>query len=297
MDSPRYFPYAEDAQILRTALKPLALDAWIEVDRNLAGELHEKHRLLAERHDDVALFLQSSRSAGGEVLRLLVEHLITRYPDWYRRGNGMVEVVPAALRVDLSERAHPLETAARLVQEDLCVLEASAAGYRLTGAVLCAPSYWRLADKLGKPLLDVHAPVPGYAAKLAAPVDRVFAALRPDRPVWRVNWSVTNSPRLFQPSRDEPDPQASDDVTAEDAGERLIVRVERQTIRRLPETRAILFTIKVYVDALARVAEQPGMAAALRRAIEALSEAELDYKSMRGLRAPLLSYLARFAGV
>lgn len=39
-------------------------------------------------------------------------------------------------------------------------------------------------------------------------------------------------------------------VTAQNAGDTLFVRAERQTLRRRPETKAILFTIGIYVEPL-----------------------------------------------
>ena len=46
---------------------------------------------------------------------------------------------------------------------------------------------------------------------------------------------------------------AADDfahLTTDNAGQTLFVRSERQTLRRLPETGAILFTIGIYVEPL-----------------------------------------------
>ena len=83
----------------------------------------------------------------------------------------------------------PLITAARLVQEDLCLLRAGAEGYALAAAVVCFPSRWSLAEKAGKPLRAIHGPVPDYEAELTRPVDRFFDMLKPERPVWRANWS------------------------------------------------------------------------------------------------------------
>ena len=37
--------------------------------------------------------------------------------------------------------------------------------------------------------------------KLARPVDSFFNRIDIDRPVWRVNWSLTTDPTLFQPVR------------------------------------------------------------------------------------------------
>jgi hypothetical protein len=290
---PRYAPYADGPGILRMGLHPLDPAGWTEPDANLLAELEEKDRLLRHRREDVFHALPDSLDAQAELLSLLGRHVLERFPDLYRRDGGTISIDGGAT-VDLSA-AHepPLLLASRLLQEDLCLLERSPAGYVLTAASLCAPSYWRLAGKIGKPLREIHGPVPGYRERLGPSVDRFFESLKADRGVWRCNWSVTNSPRLFQPSRDEPDPQASTNVTAANAGETLYVRVERQTLRRLPDSSSVVFTIKVYVDPVGCIRGDPKLASALAAGVEALTAEELHYKGMAELRAPLLAHLGR----
>ena len=139
----------------------------------------------------------------------------------------------------------PLDIAGRLVQEDLCILQEVEGELRLTAGVLCFPNRWRLSDKLGRPMMAIHEPVPSYAERLGKPVDRFIGMLAPERPVWRLNWSLTDDPALFQPvghGRRDTDP----DITPENAGPRIFLRVERQTLRRLPRTGAVLFTIRTH---------------------------------------------------
>jgi hypothetical protein len=274
-------------------LRTLVARDWIEPDEDLGAQLRIKSRLLRERRTDVLRTSTGSEAAQAELLEMLAAHLPERFPRVWTRSRQRMEI-EGAPAVDLDDAdAPPIETASRLVQEDLCILAPSPGGYVLAAASLCAPSYWRLADKIGRPLTEIHAPVPGYATKLAGPVDRFFETLEPDRCVWRCNWSVTTSSRLFQPSREEPDPLAAREITTENAGDLLFVRVERQTLRRLPRTESVVFTIKVYVDPVSALDERPSMKRALADAVEALTPAELAYKDMTALRSPLLRHLRR----
>jgi hypothetical protein len=43
---------------------------------------------------------------------------------------------------------------------------------------------------------------------------------------------------------------SQDPVTVDNAGERLHLRVERQTLSRLPRSNAVLFTIRTYMNRL-----------------------------------------------
>ncbi len=143
-----------------------------------------------------------------------------------------------------------LPEAAKARWEDMCLLTRQEGEdfYRLVGAAVAFPSDWRPAEKIGLPLAAMHAPIQGYAEHLASGVDHFIARLRPGQIFGRCNWFVAATPALHWIA--EPPEQAFAHVTAENAGETLFVRSERQTLRRLPETGAILFTIGVYVAPL-----------------------------------------------
>ena len=144
-----------------------------------------------------------------------------------------------------------LEDAARHAHEDICLLlpDGPDAPYRLIGAAVAWPTDWHPADKLGLPLTALHAPIQGYAQQLATGVDHFMAKLQPGRIFGRCNWFVAPTPakRWIDTA---PAQQAFAHVTPANAGETLFVRCERQTLRRLPKTGAIVFTIGVYVSPL-----------------------------------------------
>jgi dimethylamine monooxygenase subunit A len=178
------------------------------------------------------------------------------------------------------------------VQEDLCLIQNTPEGPRFTAGILCFPSRWRLLEKLGKPLAAVHSPVPIYADRLAAPVDRFMRHLKPGRIASRLNWSVLDDPALFQPDgKWRLEGGAGAGITAADAGTRLFLRVERQTLRRLPRSEAVLFGIRVHVYPLAQAIDRPARAVALAAAVRALPAELLHYKSMLPFRDALLQWL------
>jgi dimethylamine monooxygenase subunit A len=176
------------------------------------------------------------------------------------------------------------------VQEDLCLIQNREEGPVFTAASLCFPSRWRLLDKIGKPLAAVHGPVPLYASRLAGPVDRFMRHVKPGHIASRLNWSLLDDPALFQPGG-KWRVEASTDITAENAGSRVFLRVERQTLRRLPLTGAVLFGIRVHVYPLEQVIDRPERANELASAINALPEDILHYKSLLPFREPLLGWL------
>ena len=146
-----------------------------------------------------------------------------------------------------------LPEAARAHHEDMCLLTRAADDepYRLVGAAVAWPSDWTPADKLGLPLRALHAPIHGYEDQLADGVDHFMAKLKPGAIYGRCNWFIAAMGDRHWIA-DAPE-AAFAHVTPDNAGESLFVRSERQTLRRLPRTGAILFTIGSYVSPFGRL--------------------------------------------
>ena len=231
--------------------------AWLLTDDDRDRDLAVKAALLRERHDEVFAALDSPAvaAASAEVLELVV----------------------AATGAEADITVHPLDAAGRLVQEDLCLVVVRDGAAHLDAASLCFPSYWRLADKLGRPMAEVHGSVAHYADELAAKVDRFLARLPVARPVWRRNWSIHDDPTYFLPDATPP-------VTV-DPPQGLWLRSERQTLRRLATPDTILFTIRTQQVPLATLAEHPEVAHRMATAVAAWSPELASYKGTHGALA------------
>lgn len=167
-----------------------------------------------------------------------------------------------------------LPEAARAHHEDMCLLTLRPGDqqYRLVGAAVAWPSDWTPADKLGLPLRALHAPIQGYEEQLASGVDHFMAKLKAGAIYGRCNWFIAATPERRWIA--EPPEKAFAHVSPENAGETLFVRSERQTLRRLPETGAILFTIGIYVSPLAALSR--GNQLRLSEAMQGLLDGEGD---------------------
>jgi len=276
------------------ALKP---DDWIDLDAAYPEHLAVREELIGTDAEAVVAFLDEASDAVEELQATLVAHLLRVFPDSFASGPAGTIVTPDDRRVRLGGDGNSrLRAIGRLVQEDFCLLQANdpAGPYRLTAAVLCFPTRWKLHEKIGKPLLEIHAPVPGYDATLGRPVDRFFTLLRADKPVWRVNWSLLDHPALFQPEghfRGERNPA----VTAENAGDALFLRFERQTLLRLPHTGAIVFGIRVHQRPLRSLATDPAWAGEFAAVIRSVPSEMGRYKSLPPVRDAALAWLDRAA--
>jgi hypothetical protein len=139
----------------------------------------------------------------------------------------------------------------------MCLLtrQSDEPAYRLVGAAVAFPTDWHIADKLGRPLISLHTPIHGYAEQIGSPVDQFMTKLKPGRIYGRCNWFVSPTASLRWLAEGPPEEQFAH-VTAENAGETLFVRSERQTLRKLPGTGAIVFTIGIYLAPLGTLTPQ-----------------------------------------
>lgn len=255
-------------------LRPLDPAGWIEPDIEWPEYHAHKRHSLETRRDHVLRVLPGSLPAQEELRDLLRYHLLRDHGDAFKREDeALVHVASESV---MGAEESPILEAGQWVQDDLCLLEDSPEGYRLTAAFLCSPSYWHLEDKMGKTLDLIHAPVPGYEKSLSNSVNAFFDRLEAENPVWRMNWSVTAHAGLMQRF----DPPTPGDVDHDP----LWLRVERQTLTRLPETGAICFTIRVHRYALDEVLADSTNAEAFRSAIGTLSPDELAYKSLSAVQ-------------
>lgn len=293
MSSLVHTPYDGSRQPFAVGLAPLDPSDWIEVDGNLKAHLAEKQQLFALDEKAVFRAEDDTVEAQAEVLALLLDHLPHRFTEHYSVDDQTIHIIATGDRYRIDEWADaPLKLAARLVQEDLVLMRESDQGYRLAAAALCFPSSWSLAEKFGKAMPAIHDDVPGFNdGRMGRIVAKLFDNLRVDAPVWRLNWSLYGDSALHQPR------PGSLEAYAINAS--LFIRVERQTLRRLPQSRDILFTIKVHHDPVAAFDKHPDgphLAMGLREQLLALDGDQLAYKGLVRHRDAIADQLTRIAG-
>ncbi|MGR3452653.1 heme-dependent oxidative N-demethylase family protein [Pseudooceanicola sp.] len=230
-------PYADADRRPLPGIQPLDPAEWLIADDAFAGQMTERARLLAEVRDKVVALLPAGRDAADELLEEVLRFAATR--PGYAVGGAEVRR-PDGVTVAL-DRDDPLGTLGLLVQEDLCLLEKpeGAEEHVLTGAVLCFPSAWTLSQKIGRPLMRIHKPVEEYDEGIGRRVQRLFDGVQVGRPLWRFNWLPTDDTSLFRPKLEFADKIRKPGME--------YLRSERQTILRLPRTRAVVFGIHTYM--------------------------------------------------
>jgi dimethylamine monooxygenase subunit A len=263
-------------------LRPVSEDDWLVVGGDTDAQLVEKRHLLNAALGTCVAAVPDAHGACTEAAELIARWLAERHigRQWRRDREGIDALVAVS----------------RVVSEDLVVMlpgPLDAGGFVLGAASLCFPTRWLLADKIGRPLGVVHEPVPDLDPQIGHATARVFETLVPSRIVLRTNWSLLDRGELHQPSATHAmEPKNLEVIDGESSPEtRLWVRTERQTLRRLPQTGAVLFTIRVFqcrLDELQRELHRP-----LLEALDGLSPGARDYKSLAPIEQAARSWLVR----
>ncbi|GAA6039359.1 hypothetical protein JCM8097_002815 [Rhodosporidiobolus ruineniae] len=176
----------------------------------------------------------------------------------------------------------PFKIAGLLTQDDLVLMveDPTADGqYRFRAGSVCTAGFWKLNDKLGMTLDEIHfsGSMPDYADKYQKSMNRFFTNMKEDKIVERNNyffqvndgydWATSNlgTEQIFdqfdkvaKPGMLETFPGAVGPTPATDISQ-IRFRTERQTLRRMPRTRGILFTVRTYMWPLVDIADEPGV--------------------------------------
>lgn len=174
---------------------------------------------------------------------------------------------------------------------DFLLLSPDAAGaFVLCAGCVCFPSHWDLREKLGRPLAEIHAPVPTLHASLGRQIDTFLAALRPGAIWQRSNWGLAaTAERNNHPARQLPR------IAADTPLEALWLRTEQQAFTRLPATGGILFGIRIHLQPLPELLREPSVAARLSELLASMPDEIARYKGIGTARESLAVRLRRAA--
>nr|WP_321510396.1 DUF3445 domain-containing protein [uncultured Celeribacter sp.] len=216
---------------------PFLLEDWLEVDSAYGAQMALRDHLIATQPDQVMGLHETARPAALELLEMVLERLPALGFDL-----SEVSVIrPDGVEVPL-DRTDPIRTLGRVLQCDVCLMQPDPNGTSeesvLTGGVLCFPSGWRLPEKFMRPMMRIHKPIEIYTPELGARVQRMLNGVQVGRGLMRGTASRSDAHLA--------DPRSEGEYRHGNAGSKYI-RVERQCLVRLPETRAVAFTIHTQV--------------------------------------------------
>ncbi|KAK0467923.1 uncharacterized protein EV420DRAFT_435069 [Desarmillaria tabescens] len=344
-----YRPFRWGQYHVTMGTRSMPWEDWIEIDNTYARYQRIREHRINTKGDDVLRLLpanpgvKSGYDAAIELVHELAEYLHKRYPTAFlvTRTNESPKspikticVVTTDTSYDLpppllingkegpllissigkDEAEKAMKIAALLVQDDLAIMvEGSDDRYYFQGGAICVAGNWRLQDKIGLAMEDIHVTVPQYREKLHVSLTRFFRRLPVDKPVIRNNYSIQIVPPTYN-GDDLVDPEElawSSVLNGPETEfehrhgkqtqlplvtpETLRLRTERQTLRRLPLSGAIIFGIRTYVIPIEMLAKEPAVPGRIASAVRGWPESVRAYKAGAIYEDILLEYLDKCA--
>lgn len=272
---------------------------WIELDNHYQHFHATKARRIQERGNRCCQTDPTAYPAALELLQELAAYLPARYPALYRRTDTGIENLWAGEHLQVTEPLpeDPIQTCARLVQDDLAIMIEKPDGqyYLLSGAILL-PGFWRLEDKFGMALSEIHTSgdVPQFRSKLEKGMMNFFRRVKPEEMVARNNYFLQVDDDLaWSWSIGEEDSGSVSWSTAEKnrAIEHHYFRSERQTLRRLPKSGGVVFTIRTYFLPVVEICREKGVPGRLASAVRSWGDDVSRYKGKERYEEVLLEFL------
>ncbi|KAI8662432.1 hypothetical protein LRP88_06643 [Fusarium phalaenopsidis] len=297
----RAFRYGPKYQVTM-GLRTVSAEEWIELDSDFPKYHADKKARIEERGEKCVATHPDAYPAAIELLQELTEYLPARYPTLFERTPVGIKNKWSGEDFNIVERPlaeDPMAICARLVQDDLALMIERPDGqyYLMAGAVLLA-GFWRLSDKYGMSLSDIHysGDVPHFKEKLETGMCKFFKRLKCESVYCRNNYflQVDDSLAWSWSIGSEDDPVVSWSTAQKDkAIEHHMFRSERQSLRRLPKTGAIVFTIRTYFHPVTDIVKEDYVPGRLASAVRSWDDKVSNYKGKEKYGGVLLEYLDR----
>ena len=127
-------------------------------------------------------------------------------------------------------------------------------------------------------LKEIHQNIPDYKEKMSFSMDRYFSKMPTDAPIQRGSWGLEVGTPLFMPPG-HPHEKLRDFQKPDLKIEECNLRVDWQTLRRLPLSGGIVFNFKALFTPLQEFRDEPYIPALLLKILREGKKSLMDYKS------------------
>ncbi|KJZ80086.1 hypothetical protein HIM_00800 [Hirsutella minnesotensis 3608] len=270
-EEPRRFRPFKPIFHMSMALQSDSPSDLIVIDKNYLQRVSLRRDLIRQHGSRVHGCVPGGEDAVRELYGFLMgSYLPTRYPTMFKLSGDRKHVENSATKltypsVASSDLCAALRTLGESVEDDMFLLRETPQGHESVAVVCCFAAGFDPATKLGKLLKDIHGPVPSYE-KIGPSMERFFGKLQVGKSVKRLNWTVQPHSRLpvYEAHAAE-----NDSAREEIKIEQTFLRVELQTLTRLPQTQAVLFSFKTYMYPIQQIKDE-GLGPDLATAIHGL---------------------------
>ncbi|KAF9072984.1 hypothetical protein BDP27DRAFT_1360728 [Rhodocollybia butyracea] len=262
------------------SLKKMEPDYWIELESTYRERVAQR-KALHERHGKKIIdALPGSELACRELMEMVVQFICVRYPKQFqideRTGILYNRILGTQSNIDLE---NPLMVINDNVPEDflLTLPDPKTGLYTMVAGVCCSSIGWNVSTKIGKPLKDIHDVVPDYKEKMEFSMDRFFSKMPCEKPIQRGSWGLEigqplwlqyDDPHFALRSLQDPNLKVED----------MFLRVDWQTLRKLPRSCSIVFNFKALFTPFSSFRDEPYIPHIVLKVLKEGAKPLLTYK-------------------
>ncbi|KAJ7702358.1 hypothetical protein B0H17DRAFT_923295 [Mycena rosella] len=264
------------------SLKAMDPDRWIELESTYRTRIQQRMQLYSEHGKKIVDYLPGSEGACQELMEMVIQFVCARYPRQFELdSSGVLHNRILDVSSD-TKTVHPLLVLLQHIPEDfLITLENKKTGlYAFRAGVSCSAVGWNVSTKIGLNLGQIHEPVPDYKEKMEFSMDRYFSKMPTNKPIQRGSWGLEVGQPLFA-QEDDPEFKFSRETRAPpelDISD-IYLRVDWQTLRRLPRSRAIVFNFKALFTPIKQFREEPYIPKLLLKILRDGKPSFMQYKA------------------
>jgi dimethylamine monooxygenase subunit A len=276
-----------------------------DVDEHYVSEMKDRAMVLAE--DPLRCqSLPHMTLAGWDLLELIMESKARDYPEWFElhRDGNRWRWINRPLGIDdtftfLDESTlpyGPMEYITRQTQGDFTLQDQREGTLWIEAGMVTTQADWSLDFDIGMKFHEWHAPVP--MAHEMGVFDRALKFLmniQHGQPFRRFNWTMTVDPLLdTSPENYHKWGPSRATLTKDNVGQRMHLRVELQSLWRLPRSNALAFPIRAYLCSFEDLVTIPKWGRRLHRVVRDLPEQLAVYKGFARNRPLMVDWLSQY---
>jgi len=263
------------------SLAKMESDWWLELENTYTSRIKQRKQLYTDHGEAVLQALPGTELACKELMEMALQFLCARYPHYFRLDASDRVFHNDILQTETDlVNTPPLHVLLENIPEDFAIMlrDDTTGLYTFRAGIICSALGWNVSSKIGLPLHEIHAPIPDYREKMQFSMDRYFAKTPTDKPIQRGSWGLEIDQPLYMPPGHPHEVHRS--TQASDlALSRCHLRVDWQTLRRLPLSGSVVFNFKALFTPVSDLRAEPYIPGLLAKILGEGKSSLMQYKN------------------
>ncbi|KAL3423714.1 hypothetical protein PVAG01_05461 [Phlyctema vagabunda] len=256
-------------------------DWWLEIGNDYVATIEKRKGIYKKYGKMIMDYLPGSELVCKELMEMCLQFYCARWPKYFSLSEDKKTFRNSLLNEDTDIKSlHPLHVLLNNVPEDFAiVLRNEQDGmYYFRAGVVCSSLGWNVGTKIGMQLEEIHKPIPDYKEKMSFSMDRYFSKMPTNTPIQRGSWGLEVGTPLFMPPGD-PHEKLRESQQASLKIEECHLRVDWQTLRRLPLSAGIVFNFTALFTPVQEFRDEPYIPSIVLKILKEGKKSLMEYKN------------------